>query len=79
MGQLHEKGSQDRSLKLYLEHRLMVKQQFPRYDADSASPCGTDLLTDQLFWIEQASQVVYDLSLLFPWHPRVSSKQHSTV
>lgn len=74
MGQLHEKGTQHWSLKLYLEHRLMAAQQFHQYDADSASPCGRDLLIDQLFWMRQAGQVVCDMTLLSLWHTRVCSK-----
>ena len=55
----------------------MTTQQFLQCDADSASPGGGDLLTDQLFWAEQAGQVVCDRTLLSLWRPRVCPKQYA--
>ena len=52
----------------------MAKQKFHQYDADSASPCGKDLLIEQLFWTRQADQVVCNMSLLSLWHTSICSK-----
>ena len=74
MGQLHEKRAYDWSSKLYLEHRLMAKQKFHQYDADSASSCGKDLLIEQLFWTGQADQVVCNMSLPSLCHTSICSE-----